>query len=47
MDTLAAKNRFAREATEKGTLVFFEHDPTITAGYIRQIDGQRSIEPIS
>jgi glyoxylase-like metal-dependent hydrolase (beta-lactamase superfamily II) len=47
MDTLAAKNRFAREAMEKGTLVFFEHDPTITAGYIHQIDGQRSIEAIS
>jgi methylmalonyl-CoA epimerase len=47
MDTLAAKNRFAREAMEKGTLVFFEHDPAIAAGYIRQIDGKRSIEPVS
>jgi methylmalonyl-CoA epimerase len=47
MDTLAAKNRFAREAMEKGTLVFFEHDPAIAAGYIRQIDGKRSIEPTS
>ena len=45
MDTLAAKNRFAREAMEKGTLVFFEHDPAVAAGYIRQIDGIRSIEP--
>jgi len=45
MDTLAAKNRFAREAMEKGTLVFFEHDPAIAAGYIREIDGKRSIQP--
>ena len=47
MDTLAAKNRFAREAMEKGTLVFFEHDPAIAAGYIREIDGKRSIQPAS
>jgi methylmalonyl-CoA epimerase len=47
MDTLAAKNRFAREAMEKGTLVFFEHDPAIAAGYLREIDGKRSIEPAS
>jgi len=45
MDTLAAKNRFAQEAVEKGTLVFFEHDPAMAAGYIREIDGKRSIEP--
>jgi methylmalonyl-CoA epimerase len=45
MDTLAAKNRFAREAAEKGTLVFFEHDPAFAAGYIREIDGKRSIVP--
>jgi methylmalonyl-CoA epimerase len=47
MDTLAAKSRFAREAAEKGTLVFFEHDPAIAAGYIREIDGRRSIQPLS
>jgi methylmalonyl-CoA epimerase len=47
MDTLAAKNRFAREAMEKGTLVFFEHDPAIAAGYIHEVDGKRSIEPAS
>ena len=47
MDTLAAKNRFAQEAVEKGTLVFFEHDPAIAAGYIREIDGKRSIQPAS
>jgi methylmalonyl-CoA epimerase len=47
MDTLAAKSRFAREAVEKGTLVFLEHDPAIAAGYIREIDGRRSIQPLS
>ena len=47
MDTLTAKQRFVREAVEKNTLVFFEHDPVIPAGYIRDIDGKRSIQPAS
>jgi methylmalonyl-CoA epimerase len=45
MDTLAAKHRFVQEAIEKNTLVFFEHDPAISAGYLREIDGKRSIQP--
>ncbi len=45
MDTLAAKNQFVREAVEKHTLVFFEHDPVVAAGYIEERDGQRSIQP--
>jgi hypothetical protein len=45
MDTLAAKQRFVREAVERNILVFFEHDPAIPAGYIREIDGKRSIHP--
>jgi methylmalonyl-CoA epimerase len=47
MDTLAAKVSFVREAVERNTLVFFEHDPVVPAGYIREIDGKRSIEPAS
>ena len=45
MDTLAAKNQFVRDAVEKHTLLFFEHDPLVAAGYIEERDGQRSIQP--
>ena len=47
MDTLAAKGQFVREAVEKRTLVFFEHDPVVAAGYIQDHNGQRSIQPAS
>src|SRR5262249_24119589 len=45
MDTLAVKQQFVREAVEQQTLVFFEHDPAVAAGYIREQDGKRSVEP--
>jgi glyoxylase-like metal-dependent hydrolase (beta-lactamase superfamily II) len=32
METLAAKTQFLKEAVERNTLVFFEHDPAIAAG---------------
>jgi methylmalonyl-CoA epimerase len=47
MDTLAEKSRFVRDAVEKQILVFFEHDPVVTVGYIQDRDGQRSIQPVS
>jgi methylmalonyl-CoA epimerase len=43
METLAAKTQFLKEAVERNTLVFFEHDPAIAAGYIREQDGKRSV----
>jgi glyoxylase-like metal-dependent hydrolase (beta-lactamase superfamily II) len=46
LDTLAAKRAFLKEATERGTLVFFEHDPSITAGYIQEENGKRRVLPI-
>jgi len=45
MDTLAAKKAFVPEAIAHETLVFFEHDPAVAAGYIREVDGKRRIEP--
>ena len=45
MDTLAAKQAFAKEAIEKETLVFFEHDPAVAAGYIREEGGTRRVVP--
>ena len=45
MDTLAAKQPFLTEAVAKNTLVFFEHDPGVAAGYIRETNGKRSVVP--
>jgi methylmalonyl-CoA epimerase len=46
MDTLAFKKRFAREAIERDYLIFFEHDPVVAAGRLREADGQRSVEAV-
>jgi methylmalonyl-CoA epimerase len=47
VDTLAAKQRVVRDAIARETLVFFEHDPNIAAGYIREANGQRTVQPLS
>jgi methylmalonyl-CoA epimerase len=47
MDTLAAKKAFVPEAVARETLVFFEHDPEIAAGYIRAEGGKRRLEAAS
>ena len=44
VDTLAFKRTFSREAIEREYLVFFEHDPSMAAGYLREIDGRRRVE---
>ncbi|MEO8678035.1 MAG: methylmalonyl-CoA epimerase [Vicinamibacterales bacterium] len=44
METLAFKRAFAREAIEREYLIFFEHDPSMAAGYLREKDGKRSVE---
>jgi glyoxylase-like metal-dependent hydrolase (beta-lactamase superfamily II) len=44
MDTLAFKKAFIAEAIEREYLIFFEHDPQIAAGYIRERDGKRYVE---
>src|SRR5262249_15378873 len=46
MDTLAFKRTFLREAIDREFLIFFEHDPVITAGYIREKDGRKYVEPV-
>ena len=46
MDTLAFKRAFAREAVEHEYLLFFEHDPSMAAGYLREKDGKRFVERI-
>jgi glyoxylase-like metal-dependent hydrolase (beta-lactamase superfamily II) len=46
MDTLAFKRAFAREAIEREYLIFFEHDPSMAAGYLREKDGKRVVERV-
>lgn len=46
METLAFKKRFIKDAIEREYLIFFEHDPHVTAGYIREADGRRFVEPV-
>jgi glyoxylase-like metal-dependent hydrolase (beta-lactamase superfamily II) len=46
LDTLAFKRTFVREAIDREYLIFFEHDPRIAAGYIREKDGKRIVEPV-
>jgi glyoxylase-like metal-dependent hydrolase (beta-lactamase superfamily II) len=46
MDTLAFKRAFVREAIDRAYVVFFEHDPEIAAGYIRERNGRKYVEPI-
>jgi glyoxylase-like metal-dependent hydrolase (beta-lactamase superfamily II) len=45
MDTLNYKKRFVREAIEGEYVIFFEHDPGISAGVIRERDGRKTVEP--
>jgi glyoxylase-like metal-dependent hydrolase (beta-lactamase superfamily II) len=46
VDTLTYKKRFLREAIEGEYVIFFEHDPTIAAGRIREAGGRRIVEPV-
>jgi glyoxylase-like metal-dependent hydrolase (beta-lactamase superfamily II) len=47
MDTLAFKRTFVREAIEREYLIFFEHDPAIAAGFIREKNGRKFVEQVA
>ena len=47
METLEFKRAFLREAIEREYVIFFEHDPTIAAGYIRETNGRKRVEAIA
>ena len=46
MDTLAFKKQFIREAIDREYVIFFEHDPAIPAGIIRERQGRKFVEPV-
>jgi glyoxylase-like metal-dependent hydrolase (beta-lactamase superfamily II) len=47
METLEFKRAFVREAIEREYIVFFEHDPNVAAGYIRDTNGKKHVEAIA
>ncbi len=47
METLMYKQRFIPEAIAGEYVVFFEHDPHVAAGIIRERDGKRVIESVA
>ena len=46
METLEFKRTFVREAIEREYLIFFEHDPDVAAGYIREVNGRKHVERV-
>ena len=44
-DTLSAKKAFLREITSRETLVLFDHDPMVAAGYIEMAGGKPTVRP--
>ena len=46
METLAFKKQFIRDAIDREYLIFFEHDPLVAAGYIREKDGRRYVDQV-
>jgi len=47
MDTFFYKKPFVREAIEREYVIFFEHDPTIAAGVLRERAGKVSVDPVA
>jgi glyoxylase-like metal-dependent hydrolase (beta-lactamase superfamily II) len=45
MDTFYYKQRFLQEAIAGEYIVFFEHDPVVPCGVIREQDGRRFVDP--
>ena len=46
MQTLEFKRTFLREAIDREYLIFFEHDPEVAAGYIREVNGRKTVERV-
>ena len=46
METLEFKRAFVREAVDREYLLFFEHDPDIAAGWLRERNGRLTVEAL-
>jgi glyoxylase-like metal-dependent hydrolase (beta-lactamase superfamily II) len=47
VDTLVYKKAFVREAIDREYVIFFEHDPQVAAGIVRERDGKRYVEAVN
>lgn len=47
METLTSRQRWLQEAISREYVIFFEHDPTVAAGIIRQDEGRLHVEPVA
>jgi glyoxylase-like metal-dependent hydrolase (beta-lactamase superfamily II) len=47
MDTLTFKKRFLAEAVAGEYVIFFEHDPAMAAGVIRESNGRLRVDPVT
>jgi glyoxylase-like metal-dependent hydrolase (beta-lactamase superfamily II) len=47
METLEFKRAFVAEAIEREYIIFFEHDPVVAAGIIRETNGRKYVEAIA
>jgi len=47
MDTFVYKKAFVREAIEREYVIFFEHDPHVAAGILRERDGKPYVEALN
>ena len=43
LETMSARHQFVQEAIAKETLVFFEHDPILAAGFLKEENGKRQV----
>ena len=46
VDSFDFKRSFLRDAIDREHLIFFDHDPAISAGYIREKDGARFVQKV-
>jgi glyoxylase-like metal-dependent hydrolase (beta-lactamase superfamily II) len=46
MQTLEFKRTLLRDAIDREYLIFFEHDPDVAAGYVREVNGRKHVERV-
>jgi methylmalonyl-CoA epimerase len=46
MQSFAFKQTFLRDAIDREQLIYFSHDPAISAGYVREKNGKRSVQRV-
>ena len=47
MDLFSEKEKFLKQAAEQEYILFFEHDPEVTLGYLRYKNKKYCLETVS